>query len=60
MKSRKFWYVIALGTLCLVAAKIAVAQEQEPRRARRPRSRYPRRALQPRSKDPRQAPPASA
>jgi hypothetical protein len=30
MKSRKFWYVIALSTLCLVAARIAVAQEQAP------------------------------
>lgn len=30
MKSRKFWYVIALSTLCLVAARIAMAQEQEP------------------------------
>jgi hypothetical protein len=28
MKSRKLWYVIALSTLCLVAARIAVAQEQ--------------------------------
>ena len=49
MKSRKLWYVIALSTLCLVAARIAVAQEQSLRRA-----------LQPRSKDPRRAPPASA
>ena len=30
MKSRKLWYVIALSTLCLVATRIAVAQEQEP------------------------------
>ena len=30
MKSRKLWYVIAFSTLCLVAARIAVAQEQEP------------------------------
>jgi hypothetical protein len=30
MKSRKLWYVIALSTLCLVAARIAVAQEQAP------------------------------
>jgi len=30
MKSRKVWYVIALSALCLVAAKIAVAQEQAP------------------------------
>ncbi len=30
MKSRKLWYVIALSTLCLVAARLAVAQEQAP------------------------------
>jgi hypothetical protein len=30
MKSRKLWYVIALSTLCLVAAKLAMAQEQAP------------------------------
>jgi hypothetical protein len=30
MKNRKLWYVIALSTLCLVAARIAMAQEQEP------------------------------
>ena len=30
MKSRKLWYVIALSTLCLVAARMAVAQEQAP------------------------------
>ena len=30
MKSRKLWYVIALSTLCLVAARIAMAQEQAP------------------------------
>jgi len=30
MKSRKLWYVIAFSTLCLVAARIAVAQEQAP------------------------------
>jgi hypothetical protein len=29
MKSRKLWYVIALSLLCLVAAKIAVAQEEQ-------------------------------
>jgi hypothetical protein len=30
MKNRKLWYVIALGTLCLVAARMTVAQEQAP------------------------------
>lgn len=30
MKSKKLWYVIALSALCLVATKIAVAQEQAP------------------------------
>ena len=30
MKSRKLWYLIAVGTLCLVAARIALAQEQAP------------------------------
>jgi hypothetical protein len=30
MKSRKLWYVVALSVLCLVAARIAVAQEEEP------------------------------
>jgi len=30
MKSRKLWYLIALSTLCLLAARIAVAQEQDP------------------------------
>ena len=30
MKSRKLWYLIALSTLCLVAARIAMAQEQGP------------------------------
>jgi len=30
MKSRKLWYVIALSALFLVAARIAVAQEQAP------------------------------
>jgi len=30
MKSRKLWYLIALSTLCLLAARIAMAQEQEP------------------------------
>ncbi|MGB7591380.1 MAG: DUF6600 domain-containing protein [Terriglobia bacterium] len=30
MKSRRLWYVIALSMLCLVAARIAVAQEQAP------------------------------
>src|SRR5208282_1138555 len=30
MKSRKLWYVIALSTLCLVAARMAMAQEQAP------------------------------
>ena len=30
MKSRKLWYLIALSVLCLVAARIAMAQEQGP------------------------------
>src|SRR5271157_1262033 len=30
MKSRKLWYVIALSMLSLMAARIAVAQEQPP------------------------------
>ena len=30
MKSRKLWYVIALSTLCLVAARITMAQDEEP------------------------------
>jgi hypothetical protein len=30
MKSRKLWYLIALSTLCLLAARIAMAQDQEP------------------------------
>ena len=30
MKRRRLWYLIALCTLCLVAARIAMAQEQEP------------------------------
>jgi len=30
MKSRRLWYVIALGTLCFVAARFLMAQEQAP------------------------------
>ena len=30
MKSRKLWYLIALSMLCLLAAKMAMAQEQTP------------------------------
>ena len=30
MKSRKLWYLVALSTLCLVGARIAMAQEQAP------------------------------
>jgi len=30
MKNRKLWYAIALGTLCLVAARMTMAQEQAP------------------------------
>ena len=30
MKNRRLWYVIALLTLCLVAARLTVAQEQAP------------------------------
>jgi hypothetical protein len=30
MKKRKLWYVIALSTLCIVAARIVLAQEEAP------------------------------
>ncbi len=30
MKNRKLWYAIALGMLCLVAARMTMAQEQAP------------------------------
>ena len=39
MKNRKLWYVIALSTLCLVAARIAMAQEQAPPPDAAPRSK---------------------